>query len=89
MSEQEKPLIEFPSRFPLKIMGEQHEDFAATMLAVVQVHAPDTTEVDMVVRESSGGRYLSLTVTVTATSQAQLDDIYRALTSHPLAKYVL
>ena len=89
MTEENKPLIEFPARFPLKIMGERHDEFAAIILAVVQVHAPDTTEVDIVVRESSGGRYLSLTVTVTATSQEQLDNIYRAVTSHPMAKYVL
>jgi putative lipoic acid-binding regulatory protein len=89
MAEEKKPLIEFPSRFPIKIMGERHEAFASTILTVVQVHAPGTTEVDVVVRESSGGRYLSLTVTVTATSQEQLDNIYRAVTSHPMAKYVL
>lgn len=89
MSEQEKPLIEFPNRFPLKIMGERHEDFASIMLAVVQVHAPDTSEVDVVVRESSSGRFLSLTITVTATSREQLDNIYLSLTSHPMVKVAL
>lgn len=40
-------------------------------------------------RPSSGGNYTGLTVTVRATSQAHLDDIYRALTGHPMVKIVL
>jgi putative lipoic acid-binding regulatory protein len=40
-------------------------------------------------RPSSGGKYLGITITVTATSREQLDDLYRALTSHPLVKVVL
>jgi putative lipoic acid-binding regulatory protein len=32
---------------------------------------------------------VGITATVRATSQAQLDDLYRALTSHPLVKVVL
>jgi putative lipoic acid-binding regulatory protein len=40
-------------------------------------------------RDSSGGKYQSLTLTVTATSREQLDNLYRALTAHPHAKYVL
>lgn len=82
-------VFEFPCRFPLKIMGERHEHFAATILTVVQGHAPATTEIDVDVRESSSGRFLSLTVTVTAESREQLDNIYRALTSHPMVKVVL
>jgi uncharacterized protein len=40
-------------------------------------------------RPSSGGNYTGLTVTVRATSRAHLDDIYRALTGHPMVKVVL
>jgi putative lipoic acid-binding regulatory protein len=40
-------------------------------------------------RASSGGNYISLTCTVTATSKEQLDNLYRALTSHPMVKVVL
>jgi len=56
---------------------------------VIQVHEPkfDATKVDM--RASSGGRFISLTCNVYVTSKAQLDSIYRALSEHPLVKYVL
>jgi hypothetical protein len=35
------------------------------------------------------GNYLALTCTVRATSQAQLDALYRELTAHPMVKVVL
>ena len=40
-------------------------------------------------RESKGGNYLGVTISVTATSREQLDELYRTLTSHPLVKVVL
>jgi len=40
-------------------------------------------------RPSKGGNYLGLTITVTATSREQLDELYRTLTSHPMVKMVL
>lgn len=89
MSETKDELFEFPCRFPVKVMGEWHEALQAQVIDVVRVHAPDLDEVDVVVRESSSGKYLSLTVTVNAVSRAQLDEIYLALTSHPLVKIVL
>ncbi|MDP3302896.1 MAG: DUF493 domain-containing protein, partial [Methylotenera sp.] len=33
--------------------------------------------------------YISLTCTVHVISQAQLDDIYRLLSAHPLVKFAL
>ncbi|ACT51778.1 HP0495 family protein [Methylovorus glucosotrophus] len=82
-------LIEFPCDFPIKVMGETHENFSDTVVDVIRVHAPefDATRVEM--RASSGGRYISLTCYVYVTSKPQLDDIYRALTSHPSVKVVL
>ncbi|QDQ26095.1 DUF493 family protein [Chitinimonas arctica] len=88
MTEQ-KPLLEFPCRFPIKVMGKQDETFSQTIFDLVHVHAADIGASDIEMRASSGGNYVSLTVTVNAVSQAQLDDIYRALTSHPMVKYVL
>ena len=85
----EENLLEFPCDFPIKVMGETSDAFAATMVEVIKAVDPtfDASKVDM--RASTGGRFISLTCTVHATSRAQLDDIYRALTSHPLSKYVL
>ncbi|WP_341676619.1 DUF493 domain-containing protein [Niveibacterium sp. SC-1] len=82
-------LLEFPTDFPLKIMGEAQDGFAQAIAIVVCHHAPDFDPATMEMRASSNGKYLSLTCTVRATSRAQLDDLYRDLTSHPMVKVVL
>ena len=59
------------------------------MLEVVLRHAPDFDGAMMAMRASSGGKYLSLTCTINATSKAQLDALYRELSAHPMVKVVL
>ena len=85
----EASLIEYPSDFPIKIMGAAHPEFARCILEVVLQHAPDFDAASMEMRPSSGGNYLSLTCTVRATSREQLDNLYRALTGHAMVKMVL
>ena len=85
----ERSLIEYPSPFPIKVMGTHSEAFVASVVAVVVQHDPGFDAATLQRRPSSNGTYLGLTVTVTATSREQLDNIYRALTGLPLAKYVL
>jgi hypothetical protein len=85
----QETLIEFPCDFPIKVMGETHADFASEMIKTIQTLLPsfDASSVEM--RGSSGGKYISLNCTVHVTSKPQLDDIYRALTSHKMVKVVL
>ncbi|MGF6243225.1 putative lipoic acid-binding regulatory protein [Paraburkholderia sp. GAS38] len=82
-------LFEFPCDFPIKVMGKSHPEFAEAIVTVVKQfdEAVDASRVET--RPSSGGNYTGLTVTVRATSRAHLDDIYRALTGHPMVKVVL
>ena len=82
-------LLEFPCDFPLKIMGPAAENFAPAVAAVVGRHAPGFDVASMAIRASRAGNYLSLTCTVRAVSQDQLDALYRELTAHPLVKVVL
>ena len=82
-------LIEFPSDFPLKIMGLAVEGFAQEIAELVVRHAPEFDAASMEMRPSKTGKYLSLTCIVRATSQAQLDGLYVALTVHPMVKVVL
>lgn len=80
MSEQDT-LLEFPCDFPIKAMGRTDCDFEALVATLVRKHAPDLHEDAIKCRDSSGGRFLSVTVTVHATSREQLDNIYRELTA--------
>ncbi|CAN5211318.1 YbeD family protein [soil metagenome] len=82
-------LIEYPSEFPIKIMGEMHDTFAQTMVDLVLEHDPTFHAGKIEMRPSSQGKYLALTVTITAVNREQLDNLYRALTSHPMVKVVL
>lgn len=82
-------LLEFPCDFPLKIMGANVADFAQAIAEVVRIHAPDFDAATMTMRSSKAGNYLALTCTVRATSRAQLDALYRALTAHPMVRVVL
>ena len=84
-----KSLIGYPSAFPIKVMGVQADGFEDAMFAVARQFDPafDTSTVER--RPSKAGNYLGLTLTVTATSREQLDDLYRALSSHPMVKVVL
>ncbi|HEY4540749.1 MAG TPA: DUF493 family protein [Noviherbaspirillum sp.] len=89
MPDQRDSLIEYPSDFPIKIMGVMQDAFAQTMVEVVVRHDPTFHAGRMEMRPSSKGTYLSLTVTVLATSREQLDNLYRELSSHPMVKVVL
>jgi putative lipoic acid-binding regulatory protein len=82
-------LIEYPSAFPIKVMGAQVEGFVDVVVAIARQFDPALDAANVTTRASSGGRWLGVTVTVTATSRAQLDDLYRALSAHPLVKVVL
>lgn len=88
MAEQET-LLEFPCDFPLKVMGATRAGFAQAIADIVQKHAPGFDPVDIEMRPSKAGNYLSLTCTIRATSKPQLDALYGELTAHPWVKIVL
>ncbi|WP_341313383.1 DUF493 family protein [Paraburkholderia sp. IMGN_8] len=89
MSPENESLFEFPCDFPIKVMGKSHPEFAETIVSVVRQFDSEVDGTRVETRPSSGGNYTGLTVTVRATSRAHLDDIYRALTGHPMVKVVL
>ncbi len=78
----DETLLEFPCDFPIKAMGHADTDFDLLVVELVRKHAPDLSEGAVKTRPSKAGTYVSVTVTVTATSKAQLDAIYLELTAH-------
>ena len=85
----EQSLIEYPSRFPIKVMGANVDGFAQAVAIVAKRFDPAFDEASIEVRASSGGKYLGVTVSVWATSRDQLDELYRTLSTHPMVKVVL
>ncbi len=85
----EQSLIEYPSDFPIKVMGAHVDGFAEAIAIVAQGFDPGFDPATMEKRPSKGGNYLGLTITVRVTSREQLDELYRTLSSHPMVKVVL
>ncbi len=82
-------LLQFPCDFPIKVVGLYHAEFEAQVVARVRNYVPDLGEDAVRSRPSQGDKYLAVTVTIRATSQAQLDAIYRELSSWDRALMVL
>ena len=89
MVEERESLIEFPCDFDIKAMGETSFDFDATVVRIVGKHVEIIREGAVTKKQSSGGKFTSITVTVYVTSKLQVDTIYEALSSHELVKYIL
>lgn len=82
-------LLEFPVAFPLKIMGRRVDGFAQAISDLVLAHVPDFDPATIELRASSQGNYLSLTVVARIDTRAQLEALYRALSTHPMVSVVL
>jgi putative lipoic acid-binding regulatory protein len=85
----EQSLISYPSAFPIKVMGEHVEGYVDAIVSIARSFDPEFDASSVEHRPSKGGKYLGLTITVTATSREQLDELYRTLSTHPMVKVVL
>lgn len=89
MAAANKSLIDYPCDFPIKVMGPNDPGFIDAMCFLARQFDPDWQEASLERRESKGGKYLGLTLTLHVLSRELLDEVYRTLSSHPLVKVVL
>ncbi|MCY7369358.1 MAG: DUF493 family protein [Polaromonas sp.] len=82
-------LIDYPSLFPIKVMGVKTDGLVHAITQVAHQFDPAFDASTIELRESSGGKYLGVTITVMATSREQLDELYRTLSTHPMVRVVL
>lgn len=82
-------LLEFPTDFPLKVMGHRVDGFAQQIADLTRRHVPGFDPARMELRLSTKGTYLSLTLRLRIESRAQLEGLYRELSDHPLVRIVL
>ncbi len=78
----EESLLEFPCEFPIKAMGKDTAEFHLLVRALVEAHTGPLPDEAIKRALSRNGRFVSITITVDAQSQTQLDDIYRSLSGH-------
>lgn len=82
-------LLEFPCDFPLKVMGRKESGFEALVVGLVEAHAGPLEQGRVRQRESRDGTFIALTLLLRAESQAQLDEVYAALSAHERVLMVL
>jgi putative lipoic acid-binding regulatory protein len=82
-------LIEYPSQFPIKVMGVKVDGFVEAVTAIARQFDTGFDPGTIELRDSKAGNYLGITITITATSREQLDELYRTLSTHPMVKVVL
>jgi len=85
----EDAVFAFPCEFPVKVMGKACSGFDLMVAGLVRRHCPALGEGAVSTRLSRGGRYMAVTVTITAESRAQLDAIYRDLSAHDQVLFAL
>jgi putative lipoic acid-binding regulatory protein len=85
----DKSLIEYPSRFPIKVMGAKVDGFVEAVTSIARQFDPAFDASSVELRDSKAGNYLGITITINATSREQLDELYRTLSTHPMVKIVL
>ncbi|MCF6765489.1 DUF493 domain-containing protein [Thiotrichales bacterium 19S3-7] len=70
-------LLEFPCRFPIKILCNPNKGIEEFVMKTLHDHIEDNKSIDLSVKESKNGKYISITAIFTATSKDQLDTLYR------------
>ncbi len=86
---EQAPAIEFPCEYPIKILGDASEDFTALVVEVVRKHAPDLDDSKVTSRDSSKGKFRSVTVIINATGKPQLQALFDDLKATGKVKMVI
>ena len=83
------PVMQFPMDFPVKIMGLNNPAFPGIIRDLTTQLFPDFNSNTITINYSKTKKYMAVCVVVNAKSKEQLDDFYRAVTSHPMVKVAL
>ena len=83
------PLIEFPCDYPIKVLGSADPALHQHVLQVMDTHAPGFDRSKIAIRDSSKGKWQSITVIIRATGKPQLEEIFADLKISPRVKMVL
>ena len=82
--------ITFPcADYPLKVIAVSAADLEAQVLEIVDIHVADFDRDTVSLHPSREGNYISVRLSITARSEAQLQLLHADLMAHPLVKLVL
>tara|TARA_R110000868_G_scaffold28031_4_gene105467 strand:+ start:1749 stop:2033 length:285 start_codon:yes stop_codon:yes gene_type:complete len=85
-----KSLIEFPCKFQIKVVGLSNFNINDITSKIILKHSSHMKN-KVLTKESfsSGKKYISITATIDAINQEQLDAIYKELHAHEATMWVL
>ncbi len=89
MTDPEAPKIEFPCAYPIKVMGDAKPDFRDLVVKVMSEFCGPIEPQDISVKLSRTGKWSSVSVTITATGERQLQAIFEALKATGRVQMVL
>jgi len=81
--ENEKSNLQFPCEFTIKIFGVASDEFELEVITIVKKHVKFLRENALASRYSKDKKYLALSITFTANSREELDNLYRELSRSP------
>jgi putative lipoic acid-binding regulatory protein len=81
--EEEQGKLSFPCTIGIKAMGRQTEDFERTVIEIVAGHVGEESIIEVTCRESSGGKYHSVTCEVKLENRQEMEAIYQTMFDHP------
>lgn len=87
LNEHNPDLWEFPCQFLFKAMAHAKPGVEEAIVSVIQQHVPG--DYSPKVNPSKNGNYVSVSVTFTASSKEQLDEIYIAVNQIEHVKFCL
>ena len=89
MTELNEDVFKFPCDYPIKVFGLNQPDLINTVSTIVESHVGKLHSNQISLKNSSKGKYVSVTIRIIATSRKQLDSINEDLQDCSLVSYLL
>ena len=81
MVEKSSTLMHYPCEITIRAMGLKTDDFETAVYSIVKRHCPAINQQNVMLRPSKNNKYLSINITITAESKAQMDGLYHELSA--------
>ena len=85
----DEPLIEFPCRYPIKIIVATGGRHIAEVIDIVRRHSSKLSPDDINSRSSRGDNFVSLRVNLWAEGEGHLKALYQELLAHKAVRIIL
>jgi len=81
--------LQFPTDYPIKVLGRPSDEFRARVHAIMLKHVPDLDPARMTERLSEQGNFLSISYLIVAQSREQVTALATELAGCELALMVI